>query len=194
VRRRTPARTVAPRCCRWTRRHWRRGSAGPRPDWSDGWSDDPPSRDVDVRTREFTLRPATDGDRPYVASLLDRNGLPTATLASALDHLWVARADGRRVGGGGVQPCGDSGLLRSVAVESSVRGRGHGTALVAGLERTARADGRERRSPLTTDATGFVAARGYETVDRSAVPDAVRSTARFETVCPASATRMRTEP
>jgi len=94
------------------------------------------------------------------------------------------------VGVGGLERDGSNALLRSVAVEPSVRGRGFGTALCDRLERKARSGDVETVYLLTTTATDFFASRGYVEVEREAAPAAIRETTEFTELCPSTATCM----
>jgi amino-acid N-acetyltransferase len=166
-----------------------------------------------------TLRPAA-GELDYVERLLADAGLPTADVRETPGAFHVAVADGERVGCGGVEvpreggrtgtgpggdagssaggPGGDAGssaggpgLLRSVVIDPARRGEGLGAALCGALAARAADDGVETLYLLTTDAAEFFADLGFERVERAAVPPAVRDTAQFAELCPASATVMR---
>ncbi|MEM1117584.1 MAG: arsenic resistance N-acetyltransferase ArsN2 [Bacteroidota bacterium] len=123
-----------------------------------------------------------------VLALLTASGLPTDDLAGAdpSDFRVVERA-GRVVGCVAVEAYGGAGLLRSLAVAEGARGEGLGGVLVEAAEALAC----ERRLGalylLTTTAAPFFEARGYAPVDRAEVPEAVRRSAEFCSVCPASA-------
>lgn len=167
------------------------------------------------------LRRADDDELSYVESLLEEVGLPSRDVRDSPARFYVCyvedvddahhvshgRSDGRsgprsgarsgarsatRVGVGGLEIYGDVGLLRSVAVERSARGRGFGTAVCKGLEARAREEAVETLYLLTTTAADFFADRGYEAVDRAAAPAAIQGTAEFDDLCPATATCMRT--
>jgi amino-acid N-acetyltransferase len=125
-----------------------------------------------------------------VIELLADNDLPTDDVPGALDHLVVALAGGEVVGAGGVEVHGSAGLLRSVVVEDSFRGRGAGTAVCDALEDKVRRASVETLYLLTTTAASFFRRRGYETVAREEAPSDVRETAEFADLCPASATCM----
>jgi amino-acid N-acetyltransferase len=62
---------------------------------------------------------------------------------------------------------------------------------VAALADEVRAAGVERLFALTTDAAAFLAAQGFEPVARESVPERIRGTAQFASLCPDSATVMR---
>ncbi|GAB7017606.1 arsenic resistance N-acetyltransferase ArsN2 [Halostagnicola bangensis] len=136
------------------------------------------------------LHPA-EGDLDYVKELLNRNDLPVQDLATAPAEFYYATANGERVGIGGLERYGDTGLLRSVVVEAPKRGQGHGTMLCEAVETTARDNGIETLYLLTTTASEFFAAEGYSIVERPTVPDTIRSTTEFTDLCPSTATCMR---
>ena len=143
-----------------------------------------------MMTRE-SLRPARPEEREAIESLLASNDLPTADLPDDLGWLRCRDVDGERVAVGGLEPCGDHALLRSVVVEPSVRGEGHGRALCTALLAEAEREGFESVHLLTTTASGFFADLGFETVPRESAPEAVRNTTEFSDLCPDAATCMR---
>lgn len=141
----------------------------------------------------LALRPTGDGDGlRYVETLLERNDLPTGDVRDEPGRFYVARADGDRVGVGGVEVHGTDGLLRSVVVERSARGQGIGSALVGSLESRASESGVGTLYLLTTTAAEFFAGLGYDEIERDRVPHAIRETTEFADLCPDSATCMRT--
>lgn len=141
-------------------------------------------------TDAVTLRPAGDADLSRLEALLESNGLPTDDIREAPGTFFLASAGGTLVGAGGVEVHGDDGLLRSVVVVESARGREHGTALCDALATRARADGVTTLYLLTTAAAGFFDERGYETIPRAEAPPAIRGTAEFAALCPDDATCM----
>lgn len=74
-------------------------------------------------TRDLTLRPANRDDRAYIEDLLERNDLPTADVREQLHCLCLCERDDSPIGVGGLERHGDVGLLRSLAIEDSARGR-----------------------------------------------------------------------
>ena len=137
------------------------------------------------------IRPATPNDWDRVAELLATAALP---LDGARDHakeFVVAERDGALVGCAAVERYGSAGLLRSVAVAPSERGKGTGAALVERSLDAARAAGIGKVVLLTTTAERYFPRFGFQVIDRSAVPDAVRDSAEFRGACPTSATVMR---
>jgi amino-acid N-acetyltransferase len=139
----------------------------------------------------LTLEPAGEDGLPYVEELLAENDLPSADVRSKPECFYVACGDDGAVGIGGIEVHGTAGLLRSVVVERSARGEGHGTVLCERLEAIAADEGVGTLYLLTTTAREFFAERGYEEIGRDEVPDAIRGTAEFADLCPATAACMR---
>ena len=140
--------------------------------------------------QRIALRPA-DERLDYVERVLERNDLPSDDVRSKPGCFYIAHAGDDRIGIGGIERRGDSGLLRSLVVEDAARGDGYGTAIRERLEATAREDGIERVYLLTTTAPAFFTAAGYTRIERAAAPDPIRETTQFADLCPASATLMR---
>jgi amino-acid N-acetyltransferase len=133
--------------------------------------------------------------RPPAAALkalLLEAQLPFSDLTEAhLEH-FIGCASGQALAGVvGVELYPPHALLRSLVVTPSERGRGIGRGLVTEAERHARAHGAHEIYLLTTTAERFFRHAGYEPVPRSAAPAAIRETAEFTAICPASAALMR---
>jgi len=137
------------------------------------------------------VRAAGWSDLADVEDLLAANGLPAGDVRDHPEAFVVATLDGACVAAGGLEVHGARGLLRSVVVGAPHRGRGCGTAVCDALADRARAADVETLYLLTTTAGAFFRARGYERVDRAAVPEEIRATAQFAELCPDSATVMR---
>jgi amino-acid N-acetyltransferase len=128
------------------------------------------------------------GDLTAIQALLTAARLPIEDLDEPADlGFWVVR-DGERVVGAIGLECHDTvGLLRSLVLAPEYRKRGLGLALVAALERYARSAGVEVLVLLTQTAAPFFDRLGYSVVDRAYVPDEVKASAEFRSLCPASA-------
>jgi L-amino acid N-acyltransferase YncA len=141
----------------------------------------------------YHVRPARPSDWESISRLLAGASLP---LEGARDHLAgfvVAEREGTIVGCAAVERYDSAGLLRSVAVLGSERGRGLGQALVERCLTNAEAVGIPTLVLLTTAAEGFFPRFGFRPIDRASVPEAVRESAEFRGACPASAIVMRLE-
>ena len=133
------------------------------------------------------VRPARAADYPAVAGLLEAAGLPTAGVSPSLPDFMVAEADGGVVGAIGLEAYGPAALLRSAVVAPAERGRGAGTALVAGLLEHARARGVRDVYLLTSTAEDWFPRFGFARIRRDAVPAALHASAEFQGACPDSA-------
>lgn len=127
-----------------------------------------------------------------IEALLRAGDLPVGDLdANEQVHLFASRHDdGALAGVIGVEIHGRSGLLRSLAVASTSRRAGVGRALVDHAEGWASRSGLTALYLLTTTADGFFRRLGYRELPRSAAPQAIRATAEFSSLCPASASLM----
>lgn len=86
----------------------------------------------------ITVRRAEREDIARVEALLEANDLPHRDVRTKLECFFVASSDAEVIGVGGVEIYGSNGLLRSIVIEESSRGRGHGMAVRETLEKYAR--------------------------------------------------------
>ena len=140
---------------------------------------------------DVVIRAAGVPDRDTVLDLLEQASLPTEDLQESTSvQFWVAEAGDRVVGAIGLERHGNDGLLRSLAVAPSHRNHGLGAALVDALERDARSSGVRQLTLLTQTADPFFAKLGYGVVARESVPDPLKASAEFRSLCPTSAVCM----
>jgi len=137
------------------------------------------------------VRKAEHRDLEAVLALLQSSDLPRDGVASSFDGFVIAETDDGLLGAAGLERYGPHALLRSVVVAAAARGVGVGGALVDRLLADAWSEGVRSVYLLTTTAAAYFAARGFEPVDRSAVPAAVRASVEFASACPATAAVMR---
>lgn len=137
------------------------------------------------------IRLGQSADFAAVTALLKGAGLPTDDVTSAPElHLWVLEAEGDVVGVVGIERFGASALLRSLAIAPSFQRSGLGHQLVAQLEQDVQNKGVEQLILLTETAESFFRSIGYEVIDRRYVPEEVKQSAEFRSLCPASAVCM----
>lgn len=141
----------------------------------------------------ITVRKADTKDLDRIEALLDAHNLPYQDVRTKPECFFVVSSDEEFLGIGGVETYGSNGLLRSVVIEESRRGRGYGTAAREALEAYARTAGVETLYLLITTASAFFRRSGYEEIDRTNVPRTIRRTTEFADFCPTSATCMRKE-
>jgi amino-acid N-acetyltransferase len=134
---------------------------------------------------------ADPGDEVQIKRLLAECELPGEDITPAhLQHFLVMRDGPHLAGVIGLEEFGPVALLRSLAVPARWRGRGIASQLAQKAEEHAWSRGVEAVYLLTTTAEGFFARRGYDKVDRDAVPGAIKETVEFQSLCPASAVCM----
>lgn len=138
----------------------------------------------------IVLRPARPEDLAAMLALLEREGLPTAGVGDWLRTFVVAVSGERVIGVAGLEVYGSDGLLRSVAVERGWRGRGFAERLTGEVLNSARREGIGTVYLLTETAAAYFSRRGFVRTERKAVSEAVRGSAEFRDLCPASAVVM----
>jgi amino-acid N-acetyltransferase len=138
----------------------------------------------------ISYRVARDEDWTAVERLLLSCDLPVAGARAHFGSFIVAVDGDAVVGCVGAEVYGSDTLLRSLAVRADRRARGAGDVLVARLMEALRVRGVQRVALLTTTAEAFFARRGFVSVARADVPEAVRASEEFRGACPASAVAM----
>ncbi len=139
----------------------------------------------------WVLRAAEAGEIDRIRAMLREAGLPFEDVAQGRQDLIVALSGGEICGCIGLEKYGRHGLLRSLAVAEEYRGRGTGKALVEIVTAAAREAGIGELYLLTLTADRFFARLGFDSIDRASVPEAIRGTTEFESICPVSSTCMK---
>lgn len=131
--------------------------------------------------------PIRAGSLDEVRRLLADSRLPTDDLEDPAITLFGAWDGAALVGAVGLQHCGDAGLLRSLAVAPAWQGRRLGHELCARIVALVRERHLVGLYLLTTTAADFFRRLGFRDVERDAVPDEIRATAEFASLCPSTA-------
>ena len=138
--------------------------------------------------RSYQINSATPQDMTGIKALLHACELPSHDIKDRhLEHFFVLKDDGEIIGTVGLEVCGVFGLLRSLGLRESFRGRGLGTQLVQQIERYAQSQQVGSLYLLTTTADHFFADAGYQIIPRQGVPLPIQETAEFQSICPDSA-------
>jgi amino-acid N-acetyltransferase len=139
---------------------------------------------VNIRALDLSdMRPAR--------ALLAAAELPTDDLDDASISLVGAFDGDVLVGVVGLQTCESLGLLRSLAVSSDRRGYGLARVLCERVFELATRRSMPALWLLTTSARDYFTRHGFEVVPREEVPDEIRATVQFSSLCPSSAHVMR---
>jgi amino-acid N-acetyltransferase len=139
----------------------------------------------------MVIEVAKPQDLSDVQTLLARHQLPLDGLDQHVQTLLVARDDGHVVGSAALELYAEGALLRSVAVNPTVQGRGVGRRLTEAALQMARRHGAKTVFLLTTTAERFFPRFGFESVTRADVPVSVQESIEFRSACPESAAVMR---
>ena len=142
--------------------------------------------------KDYTIRPMKTKDQEIIMQNLTQNNLPTEDLTEEkLRNFFVAEnAKGLILGCVGIEIKKEAGLLRSLYIDSPYRGQGIGKRLVKELEAISAVKGVAELYLLTTTAEGLFRELSYKKIDREAVPDFIKETEEFRTLCPGSAACM----
>jgi len=124
-------------------------------------------------------------------ALLESCELPQDGLSDHLATTLVARDSGKVVGCAALELYGGDALLRSVAVEESMRGRGLGRRLTMSAMDLAKQHGVADLYLLTQTASKFFSHFGFKPTSRLDVPRRVQSSVEFTKACPVSALVMK---
>lgn len=134
--------------------------------------------------RPAVIGAAAAADLPAVIHLLDASGLPHRDVTAALlAHYILAKRGEALLGVVGLEAVGTVGLLRSLAVAPSHRGRGLGVELTRALERHAWGLGIAELYLLTTTAERFFGNLGYRAIPREDAPLPIRETTEYRELC-----------
>jgi arsenite methyltransferase len=141
--------------------------------------------------RGFQVRSARSEDLANVQELLRTADLPLDGLEDQFGAGYaVAEERDALLGAIGIERYGKYGLLRSAVVSASQRGRGIGEALVLDRIDWSLHTGLDALYLLTTTASDYFPRFGFANVDRATVPDEIKASPEFASICPSSSTVM----
>ena len=108
------------------------------------------------------------------------------------NNLFISYHDneGKLIGSGGLEFYSSYALLRSVAVQETLRGKSIGRTIVDDLLTRANERGIVEVYLLTETAHDYFARRGFSDIARENVPWEVKASTEFSSVCPVSASVM----
>ena len=138
----------------------------------------------------WTVGPAKSEDLPEIFALLQECDLPEEGLAPHLSTTLVARKEQEIVGCAALELYQQFALLRSVAVKSDFRKQGIASRLTRAALDLAKECHVTNAFLLTETARTFFSKRGFVQVSRSDVPENVKQSVEFTTLCPDTCTVM----
>jgi amino-acid N-acetyltransferase len=126
-----------------------------------------------------------------IAGLLRESDLPFQDLRLENNFFVTYYNDSNElVGSGGLELYGSYSLLRSVAVQKLARGKSIGKYIANDLIQNARLKSIKEIYLLTETARDFFIKVGFKDMSRDEVPEEVRASSEFASVCPVSAACM----
>jgi amino-acid N-acetyltransferase len=123
-------------------------------------------------------------------TLLKSSGLPADDLNFERDLLVGYYESDQLVGTGGLEVYGSYALLRSLSVKMGIRGKSVGSTIYDYLLKEAHKRKIKGIYLLTETAQGFFQKKGFVNVARESVPDEVKQSSEFSTVCSSTAAVM----
>lgn len=127
---------------------------------------------------------------PTIEKILQKEKLPYQDVNAENIEFYMAFSDADFVGIVGLEKFSDVALLRSMVVFDKFRNKGYGSKIVNQILEEATAKGIRETFILTTTAKDFFQHLGFEIIEREDVPNDIKSTTEFTSLCPASATCM----
>ena len=132
----------------------------------------------------------SETERQEAINLLQQPGLPVSDIDD--DKLLYLLMDGEKIiGTAGLEIFEDCALLRSVSVIKEEQGKGYGKVIIEEIEKYVKESGINCLYLLTTTAKDFFDKQGYCVIKREESPEALKQTAAFTSLCPASAMVMK---
>lgn len=137
-----------------------------------------------------SIIPVDEQNFDLAIELLANSSLPTKDLTKDSKLFSMQEAD-KVVGTIGIEVYENMGLLRSLAVVEEKRSAGLGKDLVEFLEDFANREGLKQLFLLTTTADKYFAKKGYQQINRNDVPEPIKKSSEFSSICPSSAIVMK---
>ncbi len=136
------------------------------------------------------FRVALNTDLPQIEAILSDQGLPYSDCGEHIEHFLVLIDNESIVGVGGLEYYGDIALLRSIAILHNHQKQGLGHSMYLQLKANARELGVKFLYLLTETADDYFSRHGFVEVDRSVVPEKIKTTKQFSGLCSESAVVM----
>jgi amino-acid N-acetyltransferase len=138
-----------------------------------------------------TIRKAKVEELSKMLQLLERAELPGDGVAEHLSNFLVAEDENDLVGTAGLEVYERVGLLRSLAVNPGIRGKGLGARLVESILALAREQDLETVYLLTTTADTYFPKFGFEKISRDELDPSLSASEELRGACPQTAICMK---
>lgn len=136
----------------------------------------------------------TKAEKKYldrVKNLLRNSALPFDDIDEHFEHFLLADVEGEIIGAIGIEKYSNIALLRSFVVADKYQKCGIGKKLLESLLGEAISMDVESVYLLTTTAQKYFDKNGFQIVERNSLPNEIKNTKEFRSLCPVSAVCMR---
>jgi amino-acid N-acetyltransferase len=130
---------------------------------------------------------ATDKDIAAIKTLLHENQLPYEDIDEHINNFIVAKEHGIVIGTIGLELLMPYSLLRSLSVHPKHRNKGTATELLKRIIEYAYSIGITELFLFTTTAEEYFAKKEFEILKRNGLPEKIKSTQEFISLCPDTA-------
>ena len=138
----------------------------------------------------FKIQKAKDKQIEEIKVLLAKHMLPIDDIQSShIDFLAVTQKQ-KVIGAIGVELYQNTGLLRSLVVDSEYRNHGLGKKLINALIQNCISNKVDELYLLTSTSVLFFEKLGFKIIERENIPQRISQTEQFKTLCPSSAIAM----
>lgn len=139
---------------------------------------------------ELNIQTFEPKDLTTVTEFLTTYKLPVSDLMDGNAELFLAYDEEELVATIGLEKYGNTGLLRSLAVKETYRNRQLADKMIRGLFAVCDSEQISDVYLLTTTAEKYFLKKGFLQVDRDSVPNSIKQSREFRSICPASAVVM----
>ncbi|MFW9769208.1 MAG: arsenic resistance N-acetyltransferase ArsN2 [Candidatus Thorarchaeota archaeon] len=146
---------------------------------------------------DFKIERAKESDHAAVVVLLQDVDLPPDEIELHMENFLIIRhpeavaGPESLIGSVGLEIYEDSALLRSLAVHPDFQGKGLGSRLVDSIIDFAKGKDIHRLFLLTDTAEKFFEKRGWVVVTRDKIPEDMKQSVEFTTLCTSSPSMMK---
>jgi amino-acid N-acetyltransferase len=136
------------------------------------------------------IRDATTNDLMNIKSLLESVSLPSVDIDDHIHNFLILEYAGTPIGTIGMEIYGETALLRSLAVRKEYQFDGYGKRLCRKLILNAERKSIKDIYLLTNTAEKYFSRKGFQRISRERVPEAIKKTYEYSTLCPTDSTCM----
>ena len=138
----------------------------------------------------YKISRAENSELSEIKGLLNKNKLPVEDLHPEKQDFWLMQDSYSVIGAAGLEPYGKYAIFRSFVVEEQFRNKGFGNEIYSYTIEQAKKAGFEKLFLLTETAGNYFLSKGWIVINRESVPDEIKLSREFNSICPSSAVCM----